>query len=145
MSDLVYHYCSIDSLIKIVEGKSLKFSDIKKSNDYKEIELMWQGYSEFIKTNSKNSDVIPSLDYFKNEQMNVTDFLVCCFSNTKDALHLWNCYANKGVAIGFRKDTLTKWSTGIAFLKNRLYFRKENNSNSIAICDDVTYYKKSDI
>ena len=99
MSDLVYHYCSIESFIKIVEGKSLKFSDIKKSNDYREIELLWQYYSEYIEKNSNNPCVKSSLKHFKDEQMNVTDFLVCCFSNTKDSLHLWNCYANKGVAI----------------------------------------------
>lgn len=144
MSDLVYHYCSIDSFIKIIEGKSLKFSDIKKSNDNKEIELLWQYYSEYIEKNSNNPYVKSSLKYFKDEQMNVTDFLVCCFSNTKDALHLWNCYANKGVAIGFRKDTLTEWSKSIAFLNNGVY-RREDNDNSIAICDDVTYYEKSDI
>lgn len=144
MSDLVYHYCSIESFIKIVEGKSLKFSDIKKSNDDKEIELLWQYYSEYIEKNSSNPYVKSSLNYFKEEQMNATDFLVCCFSNTKDALHLWNCYANKGVAIGFRKDALIEWSKSIAFLNNGIY-RREDKDNSFAIYDDVKYYEKSDI
>lgn len=144
MSNLVYHYCSIESFTKIVEGTSLKFSDIKKSNDDREIELLWQYYSEYIKKHSNNANAKCSFDFFKNKQMDTTDFLVCCFSNNKDSLHLWNCYADKGVAIGFNKEKLVEWSKTIAFFNNGIY-RCKNNNNGFALCGDITYYEKNNI
>lgn len=144
MNDLVYHYCSMESFTKIVEGKSLKFSDIKKSNDNREIELLWQCYSEYIEKNSNNANAKRSSEFFKNKQMDATDFLVCCFSNNKDSLHLWNCYADKGVAIGFNKEKLVAWSKTIAFFNNGIY-RCKNNNNDFALCGDITYYEKNNI
>ena len=139
-NDLVYHYCSMDSFIKIVEEKSLKFSDIKKSNDRQEIEFFWQYYLGYIKRN--NNQLSSSLQVFKNKQMEITDFLVCCFSDIKDALHLWKCYANKGVAIGFNKAFLIKWAERISFLNNGFYLRNDGEVGT-AIFGDVEYYEKS--
>lgn len=145
MSDLVYHYCSLDSFIKIVEGKSLKFSDIKKSNDNKEVEFLWQCYLDYIEKNSKNNPCVnSSIHFFKEEQMKTTDFLVCCFSKCNDAVHLWNCYANKGVAIGFKRDDLVEWSKGISFFNNDIYC-SDDNVDGIAVCGDIIYYDKSNI
>ena len=145
MSDLVYHYCSLDSFIKIVEGKSLKFSDIKKSNDNKEVEFLWQCYLNYIEKKSKNNPCVnSSMHFFKDEQMKITDFLVCCFSKSNDAVHLWNCYANKGVAIGFRKDALVEWSKSIAFFNNGVYC-SDDCVDGIAVCGDVIYYDKRNI
>ena len=35
----VYHYCSLDVFAKIIEGKSIRLSDITKSND--SMEILW--------------------------------------------------------------------------------------------------------
>ena len=32
----VYHYCSIETFLKIIQGRMLRLSDIQKSNDYAE-------------------------------------------------------------------------------------------------------------
>lgn len=32
----IYHYCSLDTFLKIVQNKSTRLSDIEKSNDYAE-------------------------------------------------------------------------------------------------------------
>ena len=34
---MVYHYCSVDTFLKIIQNKSLRLSDIGKSNDYSEL------------------------------------------------------------------------------------------------------------
>lgn len=34
---ILYHYCSIDTLIKIVTNKTLRLSNVFKMNDYSEV------------------------------------------------------------------------------------------------------------
>lgn len=34
---MVYHYCNLDTFLKIIQNKSLRLSDIGKSNDYTEL------------------------------------------------------------------------------------------------------------
>lgn len=36
---IVYHYCSLDVFTKIISGKSIRLSDITKSND--SMEILW--------------------------------------------------------------------------------------------------------
>ena len=37
---MVYHYCNLDTFLKIIQNKSLRLSDIGKSNDYTELTYM---------------------------------------------------------------------------------------------------------
>lgn len=32
----IYHYCSVDTLIAIIQNKTLRLSDLNKTNDYME-------------------------------------------------------------------------------------------------------------
>lgn len=40
----LYHYCTIDTLKAILENKTLRLSDISKSNDSKEINFLFDEY-----------------------------------------------------------------------------------------------------
>ena len=35
-TEAVYHYCSVETFLKIIQRKTLRLSDIGKSNDYEE-------------------------------------------------------------------------------------------------------------
>lgn len=122
---IVYHYCNVDVFMKIISGKSIRLSDITKSND--STEIIWitrfmkgvflkefrkeaaktkyfkEGYKEeiFINLVEKYTDM-----FFKDGQRQYACF-VCCFSKANDLLSQWRGYSDdaSGLAIGF--DILT--------------------------------------
>lgn len=113
----VYHYCSIETFLKIIQGRMLRLSDIQKSNDYTERIYMENIiHKELIKW-SKRIFERELFDDFLNvektcrESMRESHILYAmCFSEEKDLLSQWRGYANAGtgVAIGFSKDILSR-------------------------------------
>ena len=110
MSSL-YHYCSVETLKCILSNKTLRLSDIRKSNDPKEIEFLFEKYQNwnlkkhnYSDTSQHNNKV---LDVDKIIQLKNETFLVLCLSKTYDTLAMWNRYACKGVAIEFDETELT--------------------------------------
>ncbi len=47
---LVYHYCSVDTFNKIVSNKELWLTDVTKSNDYEELQAIFNVLSDKIKS-----------------------------------------------------------------------------------------------
>ncbi len=118
---LIYHYCSAETLCSILESKNIRFTDINMLND--ETETRW-GYSAFeeaatrlIKRND-TPDSIPEItidfcdsvdEILSRAQLAVHPF-VSCFSLDGDNLGQWRAYADdgRGFAIGFRASMLKK-------------------------------------
>lgn len=115
---IIYHYCSTETLQKIIEGKTLRFSDITKSNDSKEtIWILDFIMSALTKEYEKQSEAFKrkcSLDriikrktsYFIDRywgEYSLYTYFVLCFAGEGDSLNMWKMYADdgKGVAIGF--------------------------------------------
>ena len=120
MRKIVYHYCSVDAFINIINNKTLRFSDIMKSNDSKEIEFLWEKYFEYalsVASNKEYAKIV--LRHFKDEQLKNNVFLALCLSKKDNDLHMWNCYANEGVSIGFNYEKLLKWKKRICYF-NRI-------------------------
>jgi hypothetical protein len=140
----LYHYCTGETLKCILGSRTLRLADIRKSNDSKEIEYCIEGYEKYWSNKYgkwllKNCNSVQSyykkmafqahakcLDYivtpksdFKIELEN-TVFLVTCFSRKEDDLHMWNCYANKGVCIEFNEDELNKVVNNVKFASKNL-------------------------
>lgn len=148
MRNCVYHYCSIESLIKIVEGKTLRFSDIRKSNDSKEINWLWQQYVDYLKERIKEQPFAYScLTSEVRRQLKTIDFFACCFSGAEDSLSMWGRYANKGVAIGFDKCKLCEWSKQISINNNKAEWEREkiDFDSPVAKFGKVEYYSQSHI
>lgn len=117
MSNTVYHYCSVDTFLKIITNKELWLTDVTKSNDSKELQLVLDCLTKKLDqrksfTNGINEDFSPLsmfsdfLDEFKKfEQL----FHVCCFSKDHDSLSQWSMYADNatGIAIGFNSTSFT--------------------------------------
>lgn len=112
MSSL-YHYCSVETLKCILSNKTLRLSDIRKSNDPKEIEFLFEKYQNwnlkkhnYSYTSQHNNKV---LNADKIIQLKNETFLVLCLSKTYDTSAMWNRYACKGVAIEFDETELTNY------------------------------------
>lgn len=122
----LYHYCSNEKCFSILKGKTIRLSDIEKSNDYMELSLFFPGILDAIddlyrkkpfrfKYNNKfDSDAFfeltrDSFDYWERRfsDGSYTNFVIC-FSETPDSLSQWRGYADngKGCCIGFSKDVL---------------------------------------
>lgn len=114
----VYHYCSVDTFMKIIENTSLRATNIRKSNDYSEIintmdvfcgatrkamrryiqnnpgDLLFQEFAASIDTNELIERAINKA---------TATYYCTCFSESRDQLSQWRGYADdgRGVAIGF--------------------------------------------
>ena len=124
----VYHYCSIDTLFSIIQNKTLRLSQISKSNDSKELIWITQ-YIDKIFEDEFDKEA-QNTNYFKERYpkevyMNLVkqykkDFFdedkreyeqyACCFSLAgNDVLSQWRGYTDdgKGVSITFNGSLLS--------------------------------------
>ncbi|MEL7571278.1 MAG: DUF2971 domain-containing protein, partial [Eubacteriaceae bacterium] len=106
--ELVYHYCSVETFLNIVQSKTLWLSDILKSNDSKECTWIKDRINNQIIEHLSKTDAV-ALNAW-NEWYISADMTtyVTCFSERKDFLSQWRAYAQdgKGLAIGFLKKHL---------------------------------------
>lgn len=91
--NIFYHYCSLDTLHKIIEGKTIRLSNIDRMNDSNE----GKDIEKFVK------DIIEDMHESLKEQYYNQRIYISCFSKGKDILSQWRAYGDngKGVAIGF--------------------------------------------
>ncbi len=156
----LYHYCSLDKCFNILKSKTIRLSDISKSNDASELELMFPILHRAIlkkylanpfsfKWNKcTNAEAMYSLIdtsefYWKKqlEQGNFTNF-VLCFSEVKDCLSQWRGYADdgRGCCIGFSKDTLQQFcdtTKGVLLFKKVKYITQEEIDEMVVNIADM--------
>ena len=106
MSDdkIIYHYCSADTYLKIIESKSLFLTSTKTMNDALEMEWFRRLFVNSL--NNKIGEGVKKdiLDLiYTNVLINTTPKYIACFSEARDSLSQWRAYADdgKGVALGF--------------------------------------------
>ena len=121
MDKLVYHYCDNYKMANILSGKTLRMSDITKSNDYEEVKMFFPGILDAIEDEYRkdefplqymdrtNRDALGKLldwEYdilrYEFDRGGVTNFVVC-FCEEGDVLSQWRGYADngKGCSLGF--------------------------------------------
>ncbi|MBS4906779.1 MAG: DUF2971 domain-containing protein [Ruminococcus sp.] len=120
---IVYHYCSLYSFNSILKNRSLRLTNILKSNDSMEIRWICRYYeTEFEEAYEKTSDLFKTCisserfmgyvklftDEFFDENHADFRYYVTCFSYQNDLLSQWRGYADdgRGAAIGFDLDVL---------------------------------------
>lgn len=138
--DILYHYCSNETFLNIIKNKTIRLSDICKSNDYMEAKWLLEYIEEeAIRQYKENpfiirDGVIHGLDgidtikylirYEKQKIMRRVDdlFYVACFSENGDKLSQWRGYADDGygLSIGFSKNMLES----ISGKEELMYLRK---------------------
>lgn len=137
----IYHYCTSETFKTILENKTLKFSDIVKSNDYNEIIYLWDKYYEYIDKIAQNRVSVSGLKYEIKNQLENMIFLAICFSEDEDALHMWNCYADGGIAIGFDVEKLKEWANRICYYNPTTY----RNGMTCTEFREIKYYDNEEI
>lgn len=148
MDDLVFHYCSIETFFAIITNKTLRLSDVVKSND--NLEVMWMkkvlldmveketmSYEYFgerirkiITIDLYKAKLREKIESFFERKEVKSKFFAICFSGSEseDRLSQWRGYGDdgKGVAIGFSRDVLEKTKKKFAMNtdKSKIEFRK---------------------
>lgn len=121
----LYHYCSIDAFLSIIQNKCIWLSDADKTNDSSELNYIFEFFKETINeilknygdkydNNLKNTvkdiaySTVYKLVYKKAPISQYRKSFLCCFSESKDLLSQWRAYGNdgKGIAIGFDSKML---------------------------------------
>lgn len=130
MDDLVFHYCSIETFFAIITNKTLRLSDVVKSND--NLEVLWvkkvllemienetmsyehfsEEIQEIISMKFYKLKLREKIEIFLNKKEVKSKFFAICFSGaeSEDKLSQWRGYGDdgRGIAIGFRKHVLEK-------------------------------------
>jgi hypothetical protein len=146
---IIYHYCSSESFISIVNNRTIRFSDINLLNDAEE--GRW-GYKVFEDAATKviNRDGIPEevckliegLDEAFVDQIDKLRFaaglrfanFASSFSTDGDSLSQWRAYADdgRGMAIGFRVSELRRMPVQIFDIEYQ--YEKQVKEVSTRIC-----------
>ena len=134
----LFHYCSFESFFKIIKSRTIKLSEIAKSNDSQEINFLLKHYVSYIKTHAKNPYTPSTLQHLINNQLTSIDFLAIGFSEKQDDLHMWNCYAKGGVSIGFDYKKLCDWAKHIYVFDNGIAFDR-NVDYGQAVLSKIVY------
>jgi hypothetical protein len=122
-SDVLYHYCPMDSLYAILESMTLRLTSIRYMNDSKEISWLFELAKNTISKvmHSQQSVEEKKLckmlsehgDYLYLDEAFFPNIFCACFSKNDDSLGQWRAYADdgRGVAIGFSRQFLSSFVT----------------------------------
>ena len=116
LPDQVFHYTSIDAMMKIIETRSIWCTAIPYLNDSKERTFLFDAVLQRLPI-LKNSDTsidtelcLPALEVepVRNRTSFAYEVFVACFAKNSDSLMHWRSYCpqESGVAIGFRSACL---------------------------------------
>jgi hypothetical protein len=117
MPEVVYHYATMDVLLKIIETRELWATSIKYLNDVSEHSLLVQAAREHVEEFAKEHEGANFSHFFEheyNESEHDVSFIdlpfVTSFSREGDSLTHWRsyCTAGNGVSIGFSTTCLLK-------------------------------------
>lgn len=143
----LYHYCSNQKCFSILSNKTIRMSDIQKSNDFKELSLFFpeifdcmeslyqQSPFRFKYDNKVDDDafyaILDSSYRYWKKRFSSGDFsnFVLCFSEASDSLSQWRGYADngKGCCLGFHFediDAYCKSTKGVLRLEKVTYLER---------------------
>ena len=104
---LVYHYCSIETFLSIIQNSVLRLTDIEKSNDYSERvymeTLILKQFQKKINNNLNGYLLDNFIVKYYQSLYTSSNLYASCFSEDGDLLSQWRAYADNGtgVSIGF--------------------------------------------
>lgn len=148
--NLIYHYCSLDTFFQIIKNKTLRLSDLNKTNDYMEkkwgVQLLQETLREELEHNGINMDLQEPYWYSDEARNHIEQLindisqylmhqsLITCFSLEKDLLSQWRAYGQdgEGVAIGFDFNYFKKILKGQKQLfVNKVIYKKSAQEKAI--------------
>jgi hypothetical protein len=148
--NLFFHYCSLDTLIKIIETDKIRLCNPYKMNDSKELswffELLPRVMEDYI-SKLEDEEVKESYKFFYEKtisQIYEQDFFdkvipyVACFSEQGDILSQWRAYSDdgKGVSIGFNLGKLVQKDNSELIFKSVCYDLSMKKNMLLQILDE---------
>lgn len=134
--DIIYHYCSLSTFQQIVKRKTLRLSDITKSNDSYErkyvltlvediiCELVVESFPKECSNEPQKNKLSDYVKKYLQQQVERYDEVATvshamCFSKDGDLLSQWRGYADdgQGVSIGFSRSALISYLCKGDYLK----------------------------
>lgn len=118
---VLYHYCSTNTFLNIIQRRCLWLSDVNTMNDYGEMHWSYRLFVEAANTVLKTvgTDFVEEVDdVVHNAQTRLLPMLGA-FSTDGDVLSQWRAYAEdgSGVAIGFNSKQIANLSIRIASIE----------------------------
>lgn len=112
---IIYHYCSPETFINIIQNKKLWLCATNNMNDYSECEWVRRVAVDIVKKpiQGNRREIYKDLiNYFNTRLLHS---YAICFSKNGDILSQWRAYAQDGygVAIGFDEDKFSLKSDNI--------------------------------
>lgn len=106
--EVLYHYCSNETLVSILNGKSIRLSSLKQSNDSMEGRLVTEALMRMASRDNLDEVSQSRLRSYFEHAADSFDGLGFCLSEKADVLSQWRGYADdgRGVAIGFSRNYL---------------------------------------
>jgi hypothetical protein len=153
--DQVFHYTSLDTLMKIINSRDLWCTALPYLNDSKERTFIFEAVERrlpYLKQTDNSID--PSLELRSlgiDDGRNVTSFadeaFVACFAENGDSLLHWRAYCpqQSGVAIGFHSECLAESEISekreAGMLVPRVTFGKVGyvDTRDTAVVDGIVY------
>lgn len=125
--NILYHYCSVDTMLKILQNYCIWLSDAEKTNDKSELKYFPEQMEKMLLNivesyqGEVNSDLLTLVKKVLKKTIESvylgsayvvqnTKNYFCCFSENSDLLSQWRAYGNdgQGVAIGFNAELLSR-------------------------------------
>ncbi len=138
--DFLYHYTTPDSLIGIVENRTLWATDVFYLNDSEEFALGIQiarDYMKDLKEKANGEPTVGRLEWLLNEfegigPLRKKTVYVSSLSVEDDQLSQWRAYCRGGgFAIGFKVGRLRELATAQGFVLERCIYNPEEQSQLI--------------
>ncbi len=106
-SPLVYHYCSTDTFLAIIQNRCLRLSDINTMNDFGEMHWAYDKFIEAINADMDDYDqkFLDDVDGLMSGLQLISLPLISCFSMDGDLLSQWRAYADNGAGVALGLDT----------------------------------------
>lgn len=141
---VLYHYCSINTFISIIENQCVWLSDAEKTNDETELKWLFSEMKEILdnylskysscysnelllETKKVVCKIIEGLIFKKMPITKNSKSFLTCFSEADDLLSQWRGYGNdgKGLAIGFNTELFNEFITNRFYTMTKVIYDRE--------------------
>ena len=149
-NSIVYHYCTVETFLSIIENHTLRLSDLCSSNDKAEMKVLlgalkdeiinqYRECDEFLEPVIYGMNIDESFEFIlkmliSKMDNNINQMLFgICFSEEGDLLGQWREYADKGtgVAIGFDIEWFQKLCNNDLFKFSKVNYEYSEDSKLI--------------
>lgn len=102
----LYHYCSSQTFLSILQSRTIRLSSLTSSNDSLEGKIVAHAIERLAARDELSSDAIEHIKKLMELFGSISDGLGFCLSEEGDILSQWRGYADdaSGLSIGFSKD-----------------------------------------